>query len=93
MPGYLCARVPVCPGAREPVFPGARVTMPGYLRARVPKYLSAGVPVPEYLSARKDLIKFRLKQAVKLVIYPWNQEEGSPGYKSSDIIENYTYDV
>ena len=36
------------------------------------------------------MTNFRLKLAVTLVDYPWNQEKGSPGYKATDVHESYT---
>ena len=40
-------------------------------------------------NAQKDITNLRLKLAVILVDYPWNKEQGSPGYKSTDDEENY----
>ncbi|CAL4911167.1 unnamed protein product [Urochloa decumbens] len=39
---------------------------------------------------QKDMTNFRLKLAVTLVNYPWNKVKGSPGWKYSDVEENYT---
>ncbi|CAN6242184.1 unnamed protein product [Urochloa humidicola] len=38
---------------------------------------------------QKDMSNFRLKLAVTLVNYPWNKVKGSPGWKDTDVEENY----
>ncbi|KAG2649941.1 hypothetical protein PVAP13_1NG143400 [Panicum virgatum] len=57
---------------------------------RISKLISsfAGRP-PKPYEEKKDITNLRLKLAVILVDYPWNKEQGSPGYKSTDDEENY----